>query len=103
MKSKKILDIYGKRKVFFIIPIIIVAAALIVALVAGIEVSIEFKGGTLINYSYTGDLDTAALKSAAESYGYGTVNVSTGSAIGSDAQNVTLSYASNAYGAGSRK
>ena len=47
MKSKKILDIYGKRKVFFIIPIIIVAAALIVALVAGIEVSIEFKGGTL--------------------------------------------------------
>lgn len=94
MKSKKILDIYGKRKVFFIIPIVIVAAALIVALAAGIEVSIEFKGGTLISYSYTGDLDTAALKSAAESYGYGTVNVSTGSAIGSDAQNVTLSYAS---------
>lgn len=95
MKSKKVIDIYGKRKVFFIIPIVIVVAALITALIAGIEVSIEFKGGTLINYSYTGDIDTSALKSAAEAFGYGTVNVSTGSSIGSDTQNVTLSYASN--------
>lgn len=96
MKSNKVLDIYGKRKVFFIIPIVIAATALIVALIAGLEVDIEFKGGTLINYSYTGDLDTAALKSAAEEFGYGTVNVTTGSALNSDTNNVTLSYASNA-------
>ena len=95
MKSNKVLDIYGKRKIFYIIPIVIAVAALIVALVAGLEVDIEFKGGTLINYSYTGDLDTAALKSAAEGFGYGTVNVTTGSALNSDTNNVTLSYASN--------
>lgn len=95
MKSKKIWDIYGKRKVFFVIPIVIAVAALIVALVAGIEVDIEFKGGTLITYSYTGELDEAALKSAAESYGYGTVNVSTGSSLNSAGSTVTLSYASN--------
>ena len=95
MKSKKILDIYGKRKIFFIIPIVIAVVALIVALVLGLEVDIEFKGGTLVTYSYTGDLDTAALKSAAEGYGYGTVNVSTGSALNSSTENVTLSFASN--------
>ena len=95
MKSKKILDIYGKRKIFFIIPIAIAAIALIVALVLGLEVDIEFKGGTLVTYSYTGSLDTAALKSAAESYGYGTVNVTTGSALNSSTENVTLSFASN--------
>lgn len=95
MKSNKVLDIYGKRKVFYIIPIVIAVAALAVALIAGLEVDIEFKGGTLINYSYIGDLDTAALKSAAEDFGYGTVNVTTGSAINSDTSNVTLSYASN--------
>lgn len=95
MKSKKIWDIYGKRKVFFVIPIVIAVAALIVALVAGLEVDIEFKGGTLITYSYTGELDEAALKSAAESYGYGTVNVTTGSSLNSATNNVTLSYASN--------
>lgn len=95
MKSKKIWDIYGKRKVFFVIPIVIAVAALIVALVAGLEVDIEFKGGTLITYSYTGNLDEAALKSAAESYGYGTVNVTTGSSLNSATNNVTLSYASN--------
>lgn len=95
MKSKKILDIYGKRKIFFVIPIVIAAVALIVALVLGLEVDIEFKGGTLVTYSYTGDLDTAALKAAAEGYGYGTVNVSTGSALNSSTENVTLSFASN--------
>lgn len=95
MKSNKVLDIYGKRKVFYIIPIVIAVAALAVALIAGLEVDIEFKGGTLINYSYTGELDTAALKSAAEEFGYGSVNVTTGSAINSDTSNVTLSYASN--------
>lgn len=95
MKSNKVLDIYGKRKVFYIIPIVIAVVALAVALIAGLEVDIEFKGGTLINYSYVGDLDTAALKSAAEDFGYGTVNITTGSAINSDTSNVTLSYASN--------
>lgn len=95
MKSKKIWDIYGKRKVFFVIPIVIAVAALIVALVVGLEVDIEFKGGTLITYSYTGELDEAALKSAAEGYGYGTVNVTTGSSLNSATNNVTLSYASN--------
>ena len=95
MKSKKVLDIYGKRKIFFIIPIAIAAVALIVALILGLEVDIEFKGGTLVTYSYTGDLDTSALKSAAESYGYGSVNVTTGSALNSSTENVTLSFASN--------
>lgn len=95
MKSKKVLDIYGKRKIFFIIPIVIAVAAIIVALAAGIEVAIEFKGGTLMNYSYTGDIDTEALKSAAEGLGHGTVNVSTGSSLDSSTNTVTLSFASN--------
>ena len=51
MSKKKVWDIYGKRKVFFVIPMVIVLAALLVALIAGIEVDIEFKGGTLITYS----------------------------------------------------
>ena len=95
MKSKKTLDIYAKRKIFFIIPIAIAAVALIVALIFGLEVDIEFKGGTLVTYSYTGNLDTAALKSVAESYGYGTVNVTTGSALNSANESVTLSFASS--------
>lgn len=96
MKSEKILDIYGKRKIFFIIPIVIAVAAVIVALAAGIEVAIEFKGGTLMNYSYTGDIDTAALKSAAEDLGYGSVEVSTGTSLNSSVNTVTVSFASNA-------
>lgn len=95
MKSNKILDIYGKRKVFFAIPIIIAVVALIVAIVSGLEVAIEFKGGTLMNYSYVGDIDTDAVKKAAEDFGYGTVNVSTGSSLNSSTNTITLSFASN--------
>lgn len=95
MANKKILDIYSKRKIFFIIPLVIAACALIVALIFGIEVDIEFKGGTLITYSYTGDLDTDALKSEAEAQGYGSVSVTTGSSLNSSTDNVTVSFASN--------
>lgn len=95
MKNKNVLDIYGKRKVFFIIPIVIAVAALIVALIAGLEVAIEFRGGTLMNYSYTGEIDTNALKSAAEGLGHGSVTVSTGSSLSSSTNTVTVSFASN--------
>ena len=97
MKNQKILDIFGKRKIFFTVPIVIAVIAVIVALIFGIEVDIEFKGGTIMTYSYSGDLDTDAIKSAAESYGYGSVGVSTGNAIasGSMAQSVSLSFAAN--------
>lgn len=97
MKNQKILDIFGKRKIFFTVPIVIAVIAVIVALIFGIEVDIEFKGGTIMTYSYSGDLDTDAVKSAAESYGYGSVGVSTGNAIasGSMAQSVSLSFAAN--------
>lgn len=37
MSKKKVWDIYGKRRIFFIIPIVIALAALIVALVAGLS------------------------------------------------------------------
>lgn len=97
MKNQKILDIFGKRKIFFTVPIVIAVIAVIVALIFGIEVDIEFKGGTIMTYSYSGDLDADAIKSAAESYGYGSVGVSTGNAIasGSMAQSVSLSFAAN--------
>lgn len=56
-------DFIGKRKLFSIISVAILAIGLIVNLVLGVELDIAFKGGTLLKYSYDGTVDSAAVES----------------------------------------
>ncbi|MBE6885608.1 MAG: protein translocase subunit SecF [Ruminococcaceae bacterium] len=49
-------DVIGKSKIFFTISGALMALILLVTLIFGPELSIQFKGGTIINYSYTGDV-----------------------------------------------
>ena len=93
MKSN--FDFVGKRKIFVAIPIVILVVTIAFAVIFGVNVAIEFKGGTMLSYSYTGEIDTAAVKSEVESMGYGTVTVTTGSAFGSNLQTMTISFAAN--------
>lgn len=55
-------DFIGKRKLFSIISVAILAIGLIVNLVLGVELDITFKGGTLLKYSYTGTLDPSTVE-----------------------------------------
>ncbi len=45
------------RKIFFIIPIIILAAAIIFAFTLGVNMDVKFKGGTIINVPYSQSVD----------------------------------------------
>jgi len=92
--ENKVFDFVGKRKIFCLIPLIIAAVTIIVALILGVEVDIEFKGGTMLTYSYSGTIDTAKVKSTVESLDLGTVGVTTGSAFGSDLETVQVSFSS---------
>lgn len=92
--ENKIFDFVGKRKIFCVIPLIIAAITIIVALILGVEVDIEFKGGTMLTYSYSGTIDTAKVKSTVEGFDLGTVGVTTGSAFGSDLETVQVSFSS---------
>lgn len=96
MKDKKIYDIVGKRKIFFTIPIVVFVVTIVFLIIAGLEVDIEFKGGTLLTYSYTGEIDTREVASTVEALNLGTVNVTTGSAFNSELETVSVSFASNA-------
>ena len=51
------LNFVGNRKKFYIISVAIIVVALICALVFGVKMDINFKGGTIITYSYTGEID----------------------------------------------
>ncbi|MFA9423354.1 MAG: protein translocase subunit SecF [Sedimentibacter sp.] len=49
---------YEKRKIFFAISATIMIVGIISLFLNGINLSIQFKGGAIIKYSYTGDIDS---------------------------------------------
>ncbi len=59
-------DYVGKSKYFFIASLSIIAFSLIFAAVFGIQLDVQFKGGSIITYSYTGDIDSSSFKSTVE-------------------------------------
>lgn len=60
------MDVVGKRKIFFTVSLAILAVALLTSFIFGVEMSIEFKGGTIITYEYNGDMDLAAFEKSVE-------------------------------------
>ncbi len=59
-------DFYGRRKLFFTISIALIVFALIFGLVFGVKLDIQFKGGAILTYSYTGDINKDAFKADVE-------------------------------------
>ena len=53
-------DFVAKRRLFLIISIALLAVGLICNLIMGVELDIDFKGGTLLKYSYENTLDKTA-------------------------------------------
>ncbi len=65
---KKTFDFIGKRKLFLIIAAAILVAGLIVNVVLGTELDINFKGGAIFSYSFTGDVDRDAVTDIAKAH-----------------------------------
>ena len=90
----KIYDFCGKKKMILAIAVAVILALIVGIAVRGVDLAIEFKGGTMLTYSYTGDLDiNAAADKAQEIVG---VNVSArqGEDLESDGYQLTLSFSS---------
>lgn len=49
---------YSKRKIFFAISFTIMLVGIISLFINGINLSIQFKGGAIIKYSYVGEIDS---------------------------------------------
>jgi preprotein translocase subunit SecF len=43
--------------VFFIISLVVILSGVAAALINGISMDIQFKGGTILKYTYTGTID----------------------------------------------
>ena len=51
------IDFYGHRKVYFTISLSIIVVSLLISIIFGVKMDIQFKGGSIITYSYEGNLD----------------------------------------------
>ena len=89
---KKEIDFIAKRKIFFTISIVLIAVSVLSSFIFGVDLDIQFKGGTIINYAYDGDINVAELTSkASETLDGITVNAATGTDFTSNRNSITLS------------
>lgn len=63
---QKTYNIIGKFKYVIIIPIIVIIAGIFFSMFGGVDLSIDFKGGSAITYSYEGKLDLKEVKKQTE-------------------------------------
>lgn len=66
MRADLNIDFMGKRKIFYTISLSLIAIGIIISIVFGVALDNEFKGGAIIRYTYTGELDKAAAQTVAE-------------------------------------
>lgn len=95
MKKEFNLDIVGKKKIFFILSSSLILIAVLVSLIFGVKIDIQFSGGTMMTYSYTGELSAGDVQAVVkESLGKEcTVRHSSDLLTGKD--NVVISFIDN--------
>ena len=92
--QRKPLNICGHKKTFYIVSIALIVISIIVALCGRLNLAIQFKGGTEITYSYSGDIDTSKIEEVVKNSIGERVQVTTGESMADSSKTVTLSFAS---------
>lgn len=93
--KRPFIDFVGKRKLFLCISGGIFVIIFLMNIIFGLEVAIEFKGGTLITYTYTDTLDINAFQSTVETNLAAKTKVTVGEDISTGSTTVQISLVSN--------
>lgn len=86
---------YKHRYIYFTVSICLILAGFIAAWVNGIQLDIQFKGGTIFKYTYAGTIDETKAENVVELALGRTTNAQLQSNIGSQEQMLILSLADN--------
>ncbi len=94
------IDFFKNRKIFFSISLTIIILGFIFNIFLGTQLDIQFTGGTIVKYSYTGDIDQSDLVSTIQDATEQQVAVSISKNILSDnngevSNNVSVEFAGN--------
>ncbi len=82
-----------KRKIFFTISAVVIAVAVAASFVPGVNLDIQFKGGSIVTYSYQGDVDAGRFQQVFEEAVGGRVTVQEGEDMVTGTRTITLSLA----------
>lgn len=61
--NKKVIDFFGKRKIFFGISIGLILIGIVCNIIFGTTLDIQFTGGTMIKYTYNNEINEQELES----------------------------------------
>ncbi len=89
----KVRDFCGKTKIFFIV-ILSLAVLSILSTFTGVEIALEFKGGTIITYSYEGDIVEADVEKSLSELVGSEVRAQIGESLSSGTSTMTVSFTS---------
>ncbi len=90
--NNKIYDIVGKKKIFFTVSLLVIALSIVLTFVLGMNVAIEFKGGTIITYSYVGTVDENNVEAVASDVAGQPCNATLGESLADSLTTVALSF-----------
>ena len=94
-KRKKILKPNSHRKVFYSISSALIAVFAAVTIIVGLNVAIEFKGGTIITYTYEGTISTGDVEKLVSDTIGETAVVTEGEDFASGKQTLKVSFSSD--------
>ena len=95
LTPKKVYNFCSKKKLILGIFIGVIVVLLVGLIARGVNFAIEFKGGTLITYTYQGEINTNDVASAVKDVVGSTVVVRTGESLDSGGKQVTISFTSD--------
>ena len=87
----KVYNFCGKKRMILVICIVVLAALIVGIIIRGDNRSIEFKGGTMLTYSYEGDLSTSDVKDIVKNVTNESATVRTGKDINTGDSQFTIS------------
>ena len=90
----KVYDFCAKKKLILGVVIAVVVILLAGIIIRGVHLAIEFKGGTLITYTYQGNIDSNAVGDAVKDIVGSSVVVRTGESLDSGGKQITISFVS---------
>ena len=92
---KKVYNFCSKKRLILGVVIAVLVVFLAGAIIRGIHLAIEFKGGTLITYTYQGDIDTNEVSSTIKEIVGSSVTTRTGESLDSGGKQITISFTSD--------
>ena len=103
LMPEKVYNITGKKKMILSIVIGVVIALIVGLIIRGVNIAIEFKGGTMMTYTYSGDVDTAEVEKAVKELVDTSVNVRKGESISTGDKQITISFSTKEGFTGDRQ